>query len=84
LIIYNWQGSGSVSVDISSWASSGDIIEVRYGGNFLGDPVVAAFVYSGANLSVPMSKVPIARPIGAAEKPSDTLPTFGAFVLLKR
>lgn len=93
LIVFNWTGGSTVSVDFSQctlngvvtpFLIAGDIPEVRYAPDFWGDPVLPAFEYVSGNPAIPMTNRPAQSVIGHWDRASDTLPTFGVFVVLKK
>jgi hypothetical protein len=84
LTIYNWDKQSEVSVTPSdAGLAAGDRFEVRDAQNYFGPPV-AAGIYKGGSISVPMTSRGVAAPVGAVPTPpSSTLPEFGTFVILK-
>ena len=80
IIIYNWQKLSSVSIDLSSVVSPGAAYEIRNAQNFYGPPVVSG-TYVGGSVTLPMTGLTPATPVGLAA-PSSTGPAFGAFVVL--
>jgi hypothetical protein len=77
---YNWDGLNFVNVDVSPSLSVGDGYEVRNAQDFFGPPVLSG-IYSGAALTLPLTGLSIAAPVGrAAPGPSGT--EFNAFVVL--
>ena len=84
IAIYNWDRGDSVAVDVSSILKSGDRYEIRDAQNFYGAPV-AAGVYEGSPVSIPMTGLQPAAPVGSVPTaPVHTAPEFGAFILLKK
>jgi hypothetical protein len=82
VILYNWDLRSSVSVDISgAGLSVGQQFEIRDAENFFGNPVVTG-TYNGSPVSIPMTGLTIAQPIGDPVKIVHTAPQFGAFVIL--
>ncbi|HTC67144.1 MAG TPA: Ig-like domain-containing protein [Candidatus Acidoferrum sp.] len=83
IVIYNWDLSPSVSVDISaSGLHSGQSYEIRDSQNFYGAPV-ATGVYNGGPVTIPMSNLTLAPPEGTVPtQPRHTAPEFDVFVLL--
>jgi MYXO-CTERM domain-containing protein len=80
IAIYNWDGDGSVFVDLASMnLKSGDSYSIRDAQNFFGAPV-AEGTYDGAGVSVPMTGLAKQAPVGLSAPPH-TGPEFGAFVL---
>ncbi|MEP6994320.1 MAG: S-layer homology domain-containing protein, partial [Acidobacteriota bacterium] len=80
ITIYNWGNLPSVSVDLSGTLSVGDGYEIRNTQDFYGAPVVTG-TYSGGSVSIPMTGLSVAAPVGWSAPPP-TGPEFGAFVLL--
>jgi hypothetical protein len=82
VIVFNWDHSATVSVDVSGLGlQNGDSYEVRHSMDFYGTPVLTG-TYSGANLTVPMTGLPIAAPIHTAA-PGGPFPEFAVFVVWK-
>lgn len=82
IVVYNWEKSESVDVDVSTVLQRGAKYEVRSAQNFFGAPVLAG-TYDGKPLRLPMSAQRIAKPVGANFNPPQTAPEFNVFVLLK-
>jgi hypothetical protein len=78
--IFNWNHASSVPVDLSPILTVGASYEIRSAQNFFGPPV-AAGVYLGGSVSIPMTGGGVEAPAGAPT-PSPTGPEFGAFVVL--
>lgn len=85
VVVYNWTKAASVSVDVSSILSSGDLFEVRYYQNALGAPVLAG-TYSGGAITLPATGLTVAAPVAAAGvvTPALTAPEFLAFIVTKK
>lgn len=83
IVIYNWTRAAQVSVDLrTAGLPEGTAFELRDAQNFFGPPVVIG-LYDGRPISVPMSGLTAARPVGAVPSaPVHTAPEFGAFILL--
>jgi hypothetical protein len=82
IVIYNWDLKPSVTVDVSGVLTVGQAYEVRDVLNFYGTPV-ASGVYGGSAISIPMTGLTIAPPVGNVPyTPKHTAPEFGTFVLL--
>jgi len=79
--IYNWALQSSVNVDLSGVLSPGDTYEVRNGQDFLASPV-ASGTYNGGSVSLPMTGLSVAVPVGWTATPL-TGPDFNVFVVLK-
>ena len=80
LIIYNWDLSDSVAVDLSGVLSAGDSYVIQDAQNFYGSPV-ASGTYSGNPVSIPMKNLAKAAPVGF-DTPAHTAPLFGTFVVM--
>ena len=84
IAIYNWDRKDTVDVDAGAILKYGDRYEVRDAQNFFGTPV-AAGVYEGASIVIPMTGLKPAAPVGSVPAaPVHTAPEFGAFVLLRK
>lgn len=86
IIIYNWDRSPTVSVNLSSYLAAGSQYEVKNAFDYYGAPAVSPTTYSGGSITLPMTGLSVARPQGsnAPATPASTGPEFGVFVLLKR
>ncbi len=82
IIIYNWDLSDSVAVDLSSVLSSGDSYVIQDAQNFYASPV-ASGTYTGSPVSIPMKNLAKAAPVGF-NAPAHTGPLFGTFVVLAK
>jgi hypothetical protein len=80
IVIYNWGLFPSVSVDLSSILTSGDNYVIQDAQNFYG-PAVVSGTYSGSTISIPMTGLTKATPIGFAA-PGHTAPLYGTFVVM--
>ncbi|HEU4642665.1 MAG TPA: right-handed parallel beta-helix repeat-containing protein, partial [Gemmatimonadaceae bacterium] len=84
VVVYDWDGTSSVSVDLSNVLQPGDAYEIRNVQSWFAAPV-AAGVYTGALVPFPMTPVvPPAPQGGWVVTPPLTEPRFGAFVVLRR
>jgi len=84
IVVYNWQGASSVSVDVSSILDIGDDFEVRHVYDFFGTSVVEG-TYSGGFISLPMAEVAPPEPVvgwQSAEPNPSTGREFHTFVLI--
>lgn len=81
ITIYNWATNDNVSVDVSRVLSVGNSYQVRNAADYLG-AVVAKGTYSGGTISLPMTNLSVAVPIGRQTAPAPTGPNFNVFVLL--
>jgi hypothetical protein len=82
IVIYNWVGSTSVSVNVSGILSPGDSYSVYSVENYLGSAVVSG-TYTGGTIAVPMNSSTVAQPVGLTTTIVTMRPNFGAFVLIK-
>jgi hypothetical protein len=82
IAVYNWDKLSTVSVDLSTTGlKSGDRFEIRDAQNFYG-PAVLTATYNGAPVTLPMTGLTPARPIGGSTTAPPTGPEFNAFVVL--
>jgi hypothetical protein len=83
IVIFNWSMQGSVQVDLSaSGIKMGDNYQIRDAQNWYGG-AVASGTYSGAPVTIPMTGLSLAQPVGSVPNPAThTAPLFGTFVLL--
>ena len=83
ITVFNWARQSSVPVDIAAAALAvGTQYEVRDAQNFFGPPV-AAGVYNGSPITIPMAGLTATPVVGNAPiQPGHTGPEFAAFVLL--
>jgi hypothetical protein len=80
ITIYNWTLQSSVDVDLTGIAYQGNTFQIRNAQDFFGPPVVSG-TYNGGAVSIPMSGLSVATPVGWTA-PDPTGPEFNAFVLL--
>jgi hypothetical protein len=83
VIVYNWAGSDSVDVDLSSVLTAGANYEVHNAQNYLAGPVKSG-VYDGKPVTLPMTGLDPAQPIGLPGAITDaekTGKTFNVFVV---
>jgi len=84
VIVYNWAGAATVDVDLSSVLAVGTAFEVRVAQDFFAPPVESG-VFDGEPVTLPMTGLTIAQPIGSpgAIDPSETSGSaFQVFVVL--
>ncbi len=79
IAIYNWDLDPTVSVDLSSVLSTGSAYSLTNAQNPFAAPVVSG-IYDGGSISVPMTGLAPATPIGVPAPPA-TGPEFQAFIL---
>ncbi len=83
IVVLNWAGSSTASVDVSSVLSIGDTYEVRDAQNYLGTPAVTG-TYCGGTLSFPLTLTTVTAPIGnVTTQPTHTTSQFNVYVLRK-
>src|SRR5262249_4276111 len=80
ITVFNWPNQSSVSVDLSSFLSTGTAYEIRNAQDFFGAPVLTG-TYNGGSVSLPMTGLSVASPIGWGA-PVATGPEFNVFVVL--
>ena len=78
--IYNWDGLAAVGVDLSAVLSVGAGYEVRNARDFFGAPVLAG-TYAGGPLTLPLTGLSAATPVGHASPPPSGN-EFNVFVVL--
>jgi hypothetical protein len=83
IVVYNWDNSPKVSVDVRSVLEVGAGYEVRNGQDFFSPPVVSG-IFDGQPLQLPMTGLTVAKPMAALRTPPPTGPTFNVFVLLPK
>jgi uncharacterized protein YjdB len=81
IVVYNWTGAGSVTVDLSGALNIGDHFEVLNVQNFYGAPVLSG-VYSGP-ISLPITTLSPPAAIGGHAMPA-TSTQFQTYVVLKQ
>lgn len=85
IIVFNWDKSETVQADLSAVGlASGAAYEIRDAQDWYGEPVVTG-VYDGAPVTIPMTGLSVAEPIGRSDMykaPPHTGPEFGAFVVV--
>ena len=80
IVVYNWSGSATQAVDLTGVVSPGAAFEIRNAQNFYG-PLVASDTYSGGSITLPMTGLTQATPIGFASLPTSGA-SFNVFVLV--
>lgn len=85
VIIYNWDGTDAVDVDIApAGLKREEAFEIRDAQNFFGPPV-AKGKFAGKAVSIPMKGLTIVEPVGKVPvAPVHTAPQFGVFVIVKK
>jgi hypothetical protein len=79
VVIYNWDLDPAVEVDLSSVLLPGATYALTNAQNPTAAPVASGF-YGGGSVSVPMTGLTAATPVGVPA-PAATGPEFGAFIL---
>jgi hypothetical protein len=80
ITVFNWNLQTSVNIDLSSVVPVGSQYEIRNAQNFFGPPVRSG-IYNGGGVSLPMTGLSVATPVGWSAPPA-TGPEFNAFILL--
>lgn len=84
IVVYNWAGQDSVSVDLtSSGLSKGEEFEIYDVQNIFGDPVYQG-MYAGLPIELSLSNRTVTIPIGMNEAPTHTLPEFGVYLVMPK
>jgi len=83
IVVYNWDNSPKVSVDVHSVLDVGTPYEVRNAQDFFSPPMLSG-TFNGQPLQLPMTGLTVAKPMAALRTPLPTGPTFNVFVLLPR
>lgn len=83
IVVYNWSGQATVSVDLSGVLTVGDAYVVQSVQDFYGSPV-ASGTYGGGSIQLPMAGITPAAPVGRSYTPAPiTGPTFDVFVVMR-
>jgi len=82
ITVYNWGLAAAVPVDVSGVLAVGQTYEVRNAQNWFGAPVLTG-TYDGNPLSLPMTGLTAAAPVGWTTPPASG-PEFNVFVLLPK
>ncbi len=83
VVVYDWSGTDTAPVDLSTVLAPGDSFEIRNGQNYFADPVVTGR-YDGGSVAVPLTGLEPAQPIGspgAFEPEEFTGRQFNVFVV---
>jgi uncharacterized protein (TIGR03437 family) len=82
LVLYNWDHSDELPVDLSSFLRPGDEYELRNAQDYFNDVVKAT--YDGSPVNLRMTGRQVAVPVGRdTALEGSTLPEAGVFILLK-
>ena len=84
VVIYNWDKTNSVSVNLSSFLQPGDNYKIVDVQNLFGSPVVTG-TYSGGSVSIPMNLTAVSQIIGDLKivPTSHTSTEFGTYMIYK-
>lgn len=83
VVVYNWSGAGSVTVDLGGTLAEGRRFEVRNAQDYYGAPVLSG-TYAGGAVAIPLAATPPAKPLGTGwATPPSTGPTFHVFVVTR-
>ena len=82
VIVFNWSGKPKVTINLQKILKKGQRFRIVSARNFFG-PAVVSGKHQGAPISLPMSPITPAQPVGMPKyKLPPTEPRFGAYVLL--
>ena len=79
IVVYNWAGQGSVTVNLAGVVPAGAKYEIRNAQNFYGAPVASGT--GGSSVSVPLSAVAPPAVVGMGNIAPSTGSTFQVFVV---
>ncbi|HET9795121.1 MAG TPA: PKD domain-containing protein [Thermoanaerobaculia bacterium] len=82
ITVYNWGLAATVPVDVSGVLTVGQAFEVRNAQDWFGAPVLTG-TYGGGSISLPMTGLSVAAPVGWTTPPASG-PEFNVFVLLPK
>jgi hypothetical protein len=80
ITVFNWDKAPTVQIDLSGVLASGDRYVIQDAQNFYGQPI-ASGMYSGGKISIHMTDLAKAQPVGFAA-PAHTAPQLGTFIVL--
>ena len=81
IVVYNWGGQSSVSVDLSSIVPAGAQYQIRNVQDWFGSPVVSG-TYSGGSVTIPIRSATPPTPIGMSSSPAPSTGTaFNTYVV---
>jgi hypothetical protein len=85
VVVLNWGQQGQVAVDLSGTGlAAGTAYEVRDAQNFF-DRIVASGTYNGSPVSVPLTGLTAALPVGNVPNvPAHTAPEFAVFIVVPK
>jgi PKD repeat protein len=82
ITVFNWGLAATVPVDVSGVLAIGQAYEVRNAQDWFGAPVLSG-TYGGGSISLPMTGLSVAAPVGWTKPPASG-PEFNVFVLLPK
>ena len=83
IVVYNWERKDTVVIDPKSILKQGDKFKIVNAQDYFGNPVVIG-VYDGKPISLSMTGLSVAKPIGDAPcNPPVTEPEFNVFIISK-
>jgi hypothetical protein len=84
IVIYNWSGQGSVSVNLGNVLRAGDHYTIHNVQDLQGSPV-ASGTFDGGSVSIPMTGVTPPKPVGVSASPAPrTGPYFDTFIVTRQ
>jgi len=83
IVVYNWDNSPRVAVDVHSVLNVGVAYEVRNAQDFFSPPLLSG-TFDAQPLQLPMTGLTVAKPMAALRTPPPTGPAFNVFVLLPK
>lgn len=82
IIIYNWTNAQNVNVDFSSFLPTNTTFALKNSADFGGNNVLLTN-YIGGTVSIPMTNLNVAKPLGySASTVTNTAPLFATFVVV--
>ena len=81
ILVYNWDHTDTVAVDLSSAVAVGSAFEIRSVQDYYGLPVLTG-TFTGSPIQLPMTGLARAVPVGQSKAPPETGPEFNAFILI--
>lgn len=81
IVVINWPTNDNVSVDVSGVLAVGATYQIRNAFDYFASPV-ASGVYANGIISLPMTNLTVATPVGFNRPPPPTGPAFNVFILL--
>ena len=81
LAVYNWDDRDNVQVDVSNVLRSGDAFEIRNAQDFFAPPVLTG-LYTVLPITLPMTNLTTARPLGNPASTNGTGKRFNSFIVI--